>query len=170
MSMTRLLGLITALLLTVSGCGSDQGSAQDPADETSGSDATPEFSYDVVALVSGSAAHGPSKGTRTALLADKATLERFADQFQGPLPSSLKSQGGQALADLGPGDALTATVVDVGCEPPTKVTVDQTGGTVKIAAVPVDSNIQCLVPVTTVALVSMPQAYAQGLDQDFGGE
>ncbi len=168
--MTRLLGLIAALLLTVSGCGSDPGSAQDPADDTSGSEAPPEFSYVVVALVSGSAAHGPTKGTRTAFLADEAALERFADQFQGPLPAALKSRGGRALGNLRPGDALTATVVDVGCEPPTKLTVDQAGGTVKIAAVPVDSNIQCLVPVTTVALVSMPEAYARGLDQGFDDE
>ena len=170
--MTRLLALIAALLLSTSACGSDQGSAQDPTDEPStGEPTSPEFSYDVVALVSGSAAHGPSeKGARPALLSDEATLAKYAGQFQGPLPSSLKKQGGQALSDLPAGQALTATVVAVGCEPPTDVTVTNSGGTLSIQAVPVDSNIQCLVPVTTVALVSMPEEYAQGLAQVFGTE
>ena len=169
--MTRLLGLIAALLLALNGCGSEQGSAQDPGNGSPGDESTPEFSYDVVALVSGSAAHGPgAKGTRPAYLADEATLEKFADQFQGPLPASLRREGSQALEDLRQGQALTATVVAVGCEPPTEVTVTQTGGTVSIEAVPVDSTIQCLVPVTTVALVSMPEAYAQGFDRYFGSE
>ena len=170
--MPRLLALIAALLLSMSACGSDQGSAQDPTDDpSSGEPTSPEFTYDVVALVSGSAAHGPSeKGARPALLSDEAALAQYAEQFQGPLPASLKSQGGQALSDLAPGQALTATVVAVGCEPPTQVRVTHAGGTVSIAAVPVESNIQCLVPVTTVALVSMPEEYARGFRQDFGGE
>lgn len=162
MDMTRLLGLLAALLLTMTACGSEPDSAEDPGDGPStGEPASPEFSYDVVALVSGSAAHGPGlKGSRPRVLRDEAALERYAEQFQGPLPSSLKQQGGQALADLAEGDVLTATVVAVGCEPPKKVTVTNEGGTVSVQAVPVDSNIQCLVPVTTVALVSMPEAYA----------
>jgi hypothetical protein len=162
--MMRLLGVIAALLLSVSACGSDPGSGQDPADDPStGEPTSPEFSYDVVALVSGSAAHGPGvKGSRSWFLSDQEALDRFAEQFEGPLPSSLKQQGGQALADLPPGQALTATVVAVGCEPPTKVTVTNAGGTVSVEAVPVESNIQCLVPVTTVALVSVPAAYARG--------
>lgn len=160
----RLLGLLAALLIGVSACASDQGSAQDPTDDRStGEPTSPEFSYDVVALVSGSAAHGPGmKGSRPWLLADQDALDRYAEQFEGPLPSSLKQQGGHALADLAAGQALTATVVAVGCEPPTKVTVTSSGGTVNVRAVPVESNIQCLVPVTTVALVSMPEAYARG--------
>jgi hypothetical protein len=171
-SMTRLLGMIAALLLTMSACGSEPGSARDPGDEPStGEPTAPEFSYDVAGLVSGSAAHGPGvQGARPALLADQAAVSTFAAQFQGPLPASLRKEAGQALADLGPGEALTATVVAVGCEPPTKVTVDNTGGTVVIAAVPVKSTIQCLVPVTTVALVSMPEAYAQGFDQELGAK
>jgi hypothetical protein len=171
-TMPRLLALIAALLLSMSACGSDQGSAQDPTDDpSSGEPTSPEFTYDVVVLVSGSAAHGPSeKGARPALLSDEAALAQYAEQFQGPLPASLKSQGGQALSDLAPGQALTATVVAVGCEPPTQVRATNAGGTVSIAAVPVESNIQCLVPVTTVALVSMPEEYAQGFRQDFGAE
>ena len=167
--MPRLLALIAALLLSMSACGSDQGSAQDPTDDPStGEPTSPEFTYDVVALVSGSAAHGPSeKGARPALLSDKTALAQYVDQFQGPLPASLKAQGGQALSDLASGQALTATVVAVGCEPPTQVTVTNAGGIVSIKAVPVDSHIQCLVPVTTVALVSMPEEYAQGFSRQF---
>jgi hypothetical protein len=161
--------MIAVLLLTMSACGSDPGSAQDHGDEPSSEPTSPEFSYDVAGLVSGSAAHGPGvQGARPALLADEAAVSKYAAQFQGPLPASLRKEAGRALADLGPGDALTATVVAVGCEPPTKVTVDHTGGTVVIAAVPVKSTIQCLVPVTTVALVSMPESYARGFDQEFG--
>ena len=172
MSMTRFLGLFAALLLSLSGCGSDQGSAQDPGDEPSGPGTVPtkDFSYDVVALVSGSAAHGPGvKGTRPALVSDQASLTTFAEQFQGPLPSSLKQQGGQALQDLAKGDVLTATVIAVGCEPPTEVTVENDGTSTHVAAVPVKSNIQCLVPVTTVALVSMPEEFAPGFAQPLAG-
>lgn len=171
--MTRLLGLFAALLLAMSGCGSDQGSAQDGGDESSGPGTVPtkDFSYDVVALVSGSAAHGPGvKGTRPALLKDQAQLVEFADQFQGPLPASLKQQGGQALEALDQGEVLTATVVAVGCEPPTEVTVENDGTSTHVAAVPVESNIQCLVPVTTVALVSMPEEFSPGFAQPLAGE
>lgn len=159
--MMRLLGTVVALLLTLTGCGSAGGSAQGAGAQSPA--ATPQLSYDVVALVSGSAARGPGvKGTRPVVVTDQAALNRYAGQFEGPLPSSLKSQGGQALADLPDGRVLTATVVAVGCEPPTTVTVTHAGGSVNVAAVPVKSNIQCLVPVTTVALVSVPSAFAAG--------
>jgi hypothetical protein len=171
--MTRLLGLIAVLLLAVSGCGAERDAAQDPGEASSGPGAAPtqEFGYDVVALVSGSAAHGPGvRGTRPTLIADEDALAVFAEQFQGPLPSALRTQGGQALKGLGPKEALTATVVAVGCDPPTKVTVEREGGSTHVAAVPVKSTIQCLVPVTTVALVSMPEEFAPGFAQPLGAE
>ena len=157
--------MIAALLVSLGGCGTDQGSAGEAGDESSGPGSVPtkDFSYDVVALVSGSAAHGPGvKGSRPTRISDEAALDRFAGQFQGPLPASLRQQGGAALAYLADGQALTATVVAVGCEPPTKVTVTHDGGALSVEAVPVESNIQCLVPVTTVALVAVPAAYAGG--------
>ena len=160
--------MIAVLLVSLGGCGSDQGSGGEARDESSGPGSVPtkDFSYDVVALVSGSAAHGPGvKGARPALVDDEEALDGFARQFQGPLPASLRQQGGQALADLGQDQALTATVVAVGCEPPTKVRVTYDGGAVSVQAVPVESNIQCLVPVTTVALVSMPEEFAPGFAQ-----
>ena len=94
--------MIAALLMSLGGCGSDQGSAGKADDESSGPGSVPtkDFSYDVVALVSGSAAHGPGvKGARPALVNDEQALDRFARQFQGPLPASLRRNGSTHLGD-----------------------------------------------------------------------
>jgi len=61
-------------------------------------------------------------------------------------------------ADVPEGEVLVGTVVGVSCQAPSEVNVEQTKSGVEITADPVKTKNQCIVPVTTVALVSVPEA------------
>jgi len=157
-------GLAAVLLV---GCGSNEPEAgpaetsSESSDETSEptpSEAIPPGPIDFteIALVSESNVDG-TVSPRAVVLDSEAAVEEFAGQFTG-------TQMGQALskqyarADVPEGEVLVGAVVDVSCQPPTKVQVAKTEQGVKISAKQVASKVQCLVPVTTVALVSVPGA------------
>jgi hypothetical protein len=165
-------GLAVALL---AGCGSDEpeaGSAEqettsEPTDETS--EPTPKepspsesfppgpIEYTAIALVSASNAEG-TVSPRAVVLDGQKAVRKFAGQFSG-------SQMGTALAreyaraDLPKDEVMLGAVVDVSCEAPSELQVEKTKRGVEVTATTkVSKNVQCLVPVTTVALVSVPEA------------
>lgn len=162
-TLTLLLPLVLVLLLAACGTSDGQDGADDPTTTESTDSTSSGFDYDVVALVSGSAAHGPGVDRAPTALPDQTAVERYASQFQGGLGSAIPDKAD--LAGLAPGRVLTATVVNVGCEPPTSVQVERSGRRVEVWTPPVKSKIQCLVPVTTVALVSLP---ADSVQRDAG--
>lgn len=177
MSMRRVLGpvlpALTAgvLVLSLAGCG-DSGSggstASDPAPTSSASASASPSPSDptsspasvaqpaVVELVSETAAGG-TVGVATAL--DRAdALATFLDQFRSePMKQRLTELYQQTTAPAG--TTLYAAVVAIGCDPPTDVTVStsKADGGVDVTAVPVKATQrECLAPVTTVAVVTVP--------------
>ncbi len=156
-------GLATALLV---GCGTDEPTAGPAEQETSSETSKPTPSetvppgpveYTAIALVSASNAEG-SVSPQAVVLDSQKAIEDFTRQFSG-------DQMGQALArqyeraDLPKGEVMLGAVVDVSCEPPSDVQVKKTKNGIQITATTkVSKNVQCLVPVTTVALVSVPEA------------
>jgi hypothetical protein len=165
-------GLAVALL---AGCGSDEPEAtpaeqettSEPTDETS--KPTPEepspsetfppgpIEYTAIALVSASNAEG-TVSPRAIVLDSQEAVGKFAGQFGG-------DQMGRALAreyaraDLPKDEVMLGAVVDVSCEAPSALQVEKTKRGVEVTATAKASkNVQCLVPVTTVALVSVPEA------------
>jgi hypothetical protein len=156
-------GLAVALLV---GCGSSQqeaGPADDqtssqPSDEPSENLPNGPIDFTQIAMVSESNVDG-TVSPRAVVLDSEASVQEFAGQFTG-------DQMGQALAreyasaDVPEGELLVASVVDISCQAPTEVRVKKTDGGVRVTAAAQASKvqIQCLVPVTTVALVSVPEA------------
>jgi hypothetical protein len=160
-------GLALALLV---GCGSSEPNAA-PADGQSSSEPSDEPSdepsenlpngpidFTQIAMVSESNVDG-TVSPRAVELDSEAAVQEFAGQFTG-------DQMGQALAreyasaDVPEGETLVASVVDISCQAPTEVQVQKTDRGVAVTAEAKASKvqIQCLVPVTTVALVSVPEA------------
>lgn len=162
----RLLATLMVLGLFV-GCGSQDDTAEpssnDASSQTEESSPTPEepeetgpLDFTQVALISISNAEGTVSDEATVLDSQQA-VDEFAGQFSGSqMPTALDRA--YEKADLPEGEVLAGAVVAVACEAPTDVEATQTKGGLTITADPVKSKVQCLVPVTTVALVSVPES------------
>jgi hypothetical protein len=159
-------GLAIVLLV---GCGADQetaGPAEDettsaPSDETSEpapSETLPNGPIDFteVALVSQSNVEG-TVSPHAVVLDSEAAVGELASRFAvTPMEQALSRA--YARADVPDGDVLIGAVVAISCEAPDKLRVEKTNQGVEVTAVAKISKVQCLVPVTTVALVSVPEA------------
>ena len=152
-------GLAVALLVA---CGSQEDTAAPVEEETSGKTEEPSESpvangpieFTEIALVSESNVDGRVRAEGTVLDDEQAAVE-FAGQFGSPRMARSVAEE-YAQADVPEGEVVVGAVVDLSCEPPTEVAVEKTSQGVEITATPVKSTIQCLVPITTVALVSVP--------------
>jgi hypothetical protein len=161
--MRRVLGSVLpalgagAIVLALTGCG-DTTVDHPVSDSAPPSSSSPADRVEVVELLTETAAGGQVGDG--AALSDEAALSAYAATF--------KTGGMSAdLTDLfhstkpTPGMVLYAEVVAVGCDAPTTVDVTTTGGTVDVTAAPVaDPKPECLAPMTTVAVVSVPQELA----------
>ena len=148
MDMRRTLGII-ALLLALAACGSDQESANDAPDPGVGPAMTQ------VALLTGTSAGGEVT-TEPTVLADDAAVQEYADQFRND------ELGGEivttaAKTEVPDGQQLAAAVVAVGCEVPTRVVATGTDEDVALNAVLPSPTKECFAPITTVALVLLPE-------------
>jgi len=147
MIMRRTLGII-ALLLALAACGSDQEPANDAADP--GGPAVTQ-----VALLTGTSAGGEVTTVPT-VLADDAAVQEYADQFRND------ELGGEivttaAKTEVPAGQQLGAAVVAVGCEVPTRVVATGSDDDVALHAVLPSPTKECFAPITTVALVLLPE-------------
>lgn len=156
----RRLGTALLALGLLVGCGS----ADDTADQTSEQSQEPSPSppetgpvdFTQVALISVSNAEG-SVDPQAVVLDSQAAVDEFAGQFSGTQMRTALTKAYQK-ADVPEGDVLVGSVVGVSCQAPSEVHVEQTNDGVEITADPVKTKNQCIVPVTTVALVSVPEA------------
>jgi hypothetical protein len=152
MVMRTVLGTLV-LLLALAGCGSDEGHTDgglkpDPS-------ASEAAQVTQVALVTGTSAGGEVT-TALTVLADEAAVRTYADQFrndgfQGEIVAAARK------ADVPEGQQLAAAVVAIGCEVPTKVF----GTEDDLRVVLPSPTKECFAPITTVALVLVPQGGAQ---------
>jgi len=143
--MPRTLGTLV-LLLVLAGCGSEPEADVLNPDE-------PAFTQ--VDLLSATAAGGEVT-TQPTLLPDDAAVQEYAGQFRSD------ELGGEIIAaadqaDVPEGQQLAAAVVAVGCEVPTKVVGTGEGDDLALHAVLPPSTKQCFAPITTVALVLLPE-------------
>lgn len=155
--MGRLLAVLLVAVL-LAGCGghTDGGLRPDPRTSEPPTDPTAQPAEPtVVGLVSGSAAAG-QVSKRPVPVSDPADLAEFVDQFEAGLDELVTRKARKA--DVPDGQELYAAVVGLGCEPPKRVDVTTKGGRLRILPVPrkPTGTVQCLVPITTVALVTAP--------------
>lgn len=149
MVMRRTLG-ITALLLALAACGSEApDSAGDAPDPGEGPTVTQ------VALLTATSAGGEVT-TEPTPLPDAAAVREYADQFRN---DELGGEIVTAAADatVPEGQQLAAAVVAVGCEVPTRVVGTGTASDVELHAVLPSPTKECFAPITTVALVLLPE-------------
>lgn len=167
MVMRLILGALLALTLLLTGCGDDAGSgdeADDPAPTQSSSspaedDPAPggQVDFTEIAMVSESNVGGEVSEMATVLDSDAAVAE-FSAQFDDERMGQRLSAE-VAKADVPEGQTLVGAVVSMACDPPAEVFVEQgLAGGVTVSAGKVPNDKQCLVPVTTVALVAVDAA------------
>jgi hypothetical protein len=149
MVMRHTLGII-AFLLALTACGSD---AQDSAGDAPDPGVGPAVTQ--VALLTGTSAGGEVT-TEPTVLADGAAVQEYADQFRND------ELGGEIVAaaekaEVPEGQQLAAAVVAVGCEVPTRVVATGTDEDVALHAVLPSPTKECFAPITTVALVLLPE-------------
>jgi len=171
MVMRPILGALLALTLLLTGCGDDAGSgdeADDPAptqtssspaegDPTDSGPADGQIDFTEIAMVSESNVGGEVSEMATVLDSDAAVAE-FAAQFDDERMGERLSAE-VAKAHVPDGQTLVGAVVSIACDPPAEIFVDEgLAGGVTVAAGKVPNDKQCLVPVTTVALVAVDAA------------
>lgn len=166
---TAVVPLVAGLMVVLVACGqpdTDTDSATTGSSSES-TDPTPDASSDSpedtgpldftqIALISVSNAEGSVSEEATVLDSQQA-VDEFASQFSGSRMATALNKAYQK-ADLPAGEVMVGAVVGVACQAPTEVDVAQTANGVTITADPVKSKVQCIVPVTTVALVSVPDS------------
>ena len=152
MDMRHLLGILCALTLVLAGCGGEDGGSDGGSDD--GSDDGGTIEPEQVVFVSESAVGGNVLSTATTIDGDQS-IQEFAGQFEDPRMGD-RIAAEAADIDVPDGDELAAAVVAVACDAPTDVSVERTPAGLQVTSPPVKTDKQCLVPVTTVALVTVP--------------
>ena len=166
MVMRLILGALLALTLLLTGCGDDAGSgdeADDPAPTQSSPPAESDpaegpVDFTEVAMVTESNVGGEGS-TQAAVLDSEEAVDEFAAQFEGTrMRDRLADE--VAAADVPDGQTLVGSVVAVGCDVPAEIFVEATPSGVKITPgkMPPPGDKQCLVAMTTVALVTVDSA------------
>jgi hypothetical protein len=151
--MKRTLGALfaTATLLATAGCGSSSSTVDGPAGPTAG----PITGAHVLPLISVTGGGGTTSTSAT-LLDTKAHIRAFTAQFRPPTMAGRVNAAVKQAASSG--QLVYGAVVAVGCDrPPGAVVSLDANGDVQITPEEVASPLQeCLAPVTTVALASVP--------------
>ena len=149
----RLGTLVAALALLVAGCGSSSSTdASPPAGIPSGP--IPDAQVLPLVTIHGVAAH---VSTRAVPLTTPRQRQAFFQQFPGAMVRQRVRGALRGPLQQG-GSNLVGAVVASGCDVPPGVTATADGqGGVTIVAQEVASPLpECLIPVTTVALVNLP--------------
>ena len=161
--MRRTLGplFLTALLTCglATGCGDDGGVATDSTSAGDRSSATPSgggsVEFTKLALIGQSGAGGRVDQHATVLDSD-AAVAAFARQFRTP-SAQHRIETAISKADVPSDRTVVGAVVSLGCDVPPGVSVRGTGAALTITPMKVASPTpECLVAVTTIALVSVP--------------
>jgi hypothetical protein len=170
----------TLLLATVAGCGSDGGDSDDPgtATDTSTSETTTSESPTSdsptsdsstgsggqlvigetvepgqAVIVSASNVDGETSTLASALVDDKA-VGRFLATTDARLAEDVRAA--VRATQVPAGSTLFAAVVSVGCDQPTGLSWSRTFEGIEVTPTLPKSQVQCLVPVTSVALFLVP--------------
>ena len=143
------LALLGALLLA--GCG-DEKPGDEADDEPRG-----QIDFTLVEVVSESAVGGMVSPGGVALT-DMAAVQQFTGQFED---DRMQVRLANEFDDLDVPDdqAAYAAVVDIGCTPPSDVTVTSTDSGILIEPVkPTKKPVECFAPVTSVAIVLVDES------------
>ena len=142
--------LLTAGL--AAGCGNGDGTATDRASSTTTPTGTapPE----TIGLI-GQSGGGGGVDEHATVLDDDAAVAAFSRQFRTDAVRH-RIEAAIRKAHLSSGRTVAGAVVSIGCDVPPGVDVQGTGDALTITPKEVASPLQeCLVPVTTVALVAV---------------
>ena len=154
--MKRTLGLLV-LLAALTGCSDgDDKDGTDNADDPATTSSSPDAA-EVVAIVGGSAAGGDVGKSITILDSDQA-VRHYVRQFRSPV---FAADVKDALAANPPaeGRVLGAVVMDVSCDIPPSATVEEVDGRYVVTPGEVPNpHPECVVAVTSVAVVDLPAA------------
>ncbi len=150
--MKRALGVLS-LIVVLTACSDDTGGS-DTADDPATTSPAPGAAQ-VVAIVGGSAAGGDVGKSITILDSDEA-VRHFVQQFRS---SAFAADVEEAVAANPPADGrvLGAMVMEVSCDIPPSATVEEVDGhyVVTPGKVP-NPHPECVVAVTSVAVVDLP--------------
>ncbi len=150
----RLLPALAATALLLAGCGDERGSTAPPP-AVPGPPAT-KPGWSEIAIVTGTAAGG-TVSTEVVPVDTQAALDAFVGQFER---SDLADRvvGAVSGASLPDGWVPAAAVIEVGCDIPPGIVVDDRDG-FTVHAEHVNQTMQeCFAPMTSVAVIAVDPA------------
>jgi hypothetical protein len=156
--MRRILGtllLMPVLLGLLAGCGDDTDTVSDPERQPSPEPSSTALEYDVLAIVSETAAGG-EVSEQLAPVSEPDELSAFLEQFENDgLRQEISAEvEGHETSD---GSLVYAAVVAIGCDVPPGVTVEvATDAYLVRPEKVVKPHEECFAPVTSVAVISVP--------------
>lgn len=153
--MKRILGTLLAVLF-LTGCGAQSSSTTTDSGGSAAPDPNRTVDFTRIALLTATGGGGQVNPVASPLGTD-AQIAEFVAQFRSP---GLASRIRHAVvhADLPTASEIVGAVVAVGCDVPPGI--DVTHGTDQVQVIPheVASPLpECLAPMTTVAIVAVPQ-------------
>lgn len=168
--------LILGALLGQAGCAraTDEPGTPSPAqapspsatrdDPSTGPTGSPgEVAYRVVAEVTGTNAGGSAE-SGPVTLPDDGAVETWLSQFTGEgLRADLREVVGAGRARLAEDEALLGAVLSIGCESPRRWFLERDDGELRVRVLMPKQTVQCLVPVTTVAVLAVDEDDARGV-------
>lgn len=104
-------------------------------------------------VVSASNVKGETSKLASALV-DDASIDAFLGNLDQGYADKVRVAA--QATEVPAGSTLFGAIVSVGCEEPTSITWDQTFDGIEVSATVPKSDIQCLVPVTSIALFVIP--------------
>lgn len=154
--MKRTLGILLAVVF-LAGCGSQSSSTATDSGGSAAPDPNGTVDFTRIALLTATGGGGQVDPVATAL-GTPAQVATFVKQFRSPALADRVRQA-VAGANVPAGSTVVGAVVSLGCDRPPGIDVIHGTGQVQIIPHEVASPLQeCLAPMTTVAIVAVPQA------------
>lgn len=168
--------LILGALLGQAGCAraTDEPGTPSPAqapspsatrgDPSTGPTGSPgEVAHRVVDEVTGADAGGTT-GSGLVALPDDGAVETWLSQFSGEgIRADLREVVDAGRARLADDEALLGAVLSIGCESPRRWFLERDDGELRVRVLMPKRTVQCLVPVTTVAVLAVDEDEAGGV-------
>lgn len=138
-----------SLVLTLGACGSEDA----PADDDAGTSQVPDTTHRDLGTFQGTGMGVVAERTPPIEMADAAAVDAWGEEIGMPDDVVAEMVAAAESAEVGDGEAMVGAVLHSGCEVVSDYQVEVIGGVTEVVPMVPSSDVQCLAPTTSVALL-----------------